>query len=295
MKRSRTTRHSATRGPQFQAGALVVALAVAGFALPGCEGGRKGAAPAPPSPTQPAAGANTGAPSAAESAAKVLQGDQGYSVVDVANPGKLEVTALFRGDPIPETTEVPVNIDVETCGKKVFAESVLVDKESRGLANVVVRLEGISSGKAPPPLVQLTNKDCAFVPHVGVAVQGSSLQLSNNDPVLHTTRSVLDERQLFNTSLRPGGPPQRPRKLRRAGLVDVKCDVHKWMQGYIMIHSNPYIAVSDSSGKLSIDGIPPGDYPYVAWHEQLGEQTGSVKVRAGETAGLELEFSRQEG
>jgi hypothetical protein len=38
--------------------------------------------------------------------------------------------------------------------------------------------------------------------------------------------------------------------------MELTCDVHKWMRGYIVVHTNPYLAVSDATGKLKIEGIP---------------------------------------
>ena len=44
-------------------------------------------------------------------------------------------------------------------------------------------------------------------------------------------------------------------------------------------------------GKLKIDEIPAGKYPFVAWHEHLGEKRGDVEITKGQTAQLRLEFA----
>ena len=37
-------------------------------------------------------------------------------------------------------------------------------------------------------------------------------------------------------------------------------------------------------------GIPPGNYSYVAWHEELGEKKGEVEIKRGQVSTLRLEF-----
>lgn len=224
-------------------------------------------------------------------AASALKAGAPYEVVEIQNPGALQVTAVFTGDPIPPADEIPVNIDVPFCGHKVYAEHLLVDKATRGVRNVVVRLEGIQKGKAPPQEVKVVNRNCSFDPHVAVAVRGTKIAVENADPVLHTTHPYLAGSSFFNLPLPAGEPPPSPRPIPRTGLMEVACDVHKWMRSYVYVHTNPYLAVSDLNGKLKIEGIPPGKYPYVAWHETLKELKGEIEIVAGQTAELKLEFS----
>ena len=62
------------------------------------------------------------------------------------------------------------------------------------------------------------------------------------------------------------------------------------MKGYIVVHTNPYIAITDESGKLSISRIPPGKYSYIAWHEELGDKRGEIEIKRGQVSTLRLEF-----
>ena len=218
-----------------------------------------------------------------------------YTVVDVPNPGRLKVASIFVAtapdDSVPVQGEVPVTINVEACGHKVFTEDLIVDAETRALKNVVVRIEGITKGsRKPPETVEVTNKNCTFVPHVSVAMKGTRLQVRNDDPVQHTTHPYVNKIHFFNTVLSAGAEPSKPRTLRQVGLMEIECDVHSWMKGFTVIHTNPYIAVSDEKGQLAIDQIPPGEYTYVAWHETLPEQRGTVKIEPGKTQTLNLSF-----
>ncbi len=70
----------------------------------------------------------------------------------------------------------------------------------------------------------------------------------------------------------------------------VKCDVHPWMSSYVAVMTHPYFAVTSATGKFSIDasGLADGSYEVEAWHERLGNQTGTATVSGG---GATVDFS----
>ena len=269
----------------------VVAALCGAILIVSCFAGCSKRQPASGRPSE--SGASTGGSSAAPSqdAGRGLSGSGAYEVAEVANPGVLEVAAVFSGSPVPTQAEVPVNVNAEFCAHKVMTEEVIVDAESLGLQNVVVRLEGISRGaREVPESVTVSNKDCAFYPHVTVAVKGTKFAIRNEDSILHTTHPYVNNRHWFNVPLPSGGSPPPARPIRQTGVVEINCDVHKWMRGYTVVHTNPYIEITDAKGNAAIDKVPPGDHTYVAWHEQLGEQRGTVTIKPGETLQLKLEF-----
>jgi hypothetical protein len=246
----------------------------------------------------PASGASpSGAPpvpakdASRSKAAALLRGAGTYEVAEVPDAGALEVTAVYAGDPIPEPSRIPVATDAAHCGDKVFTENIVVDRDSRGLRNVVVRIEGITRGKPPPEKVVLEVKDCAFVPHVAATMRGVHIELQGADPIRHTVHARIHGESIFNVPLNPGAAPPTPRPAPQPGTVEIGCDVHSWMSGILVVHASPYIGVTGPGGKLEIEGIPPGTYPYVAWHEQLGEKQGEIEIPPGRTAALKLEMS----
>ena len=72
--------------------------------------------------------------------------------------------------------------------------------------------------------------------------------------------------------------------------VDVKCDVHGWMQGYVHVLDNPFYAVTGGDGAFDLGSLPSGNYVVEAWHATLGSVTQSVEISAGQPASLELRF-----
>ena len=70
----------------------------------------------------------------------------------------------------------------------------------------------------------------------------------------------------------------------------VACDVHAWMEGWVIVVDNPYVALTDTHGRFEIGDIPPGEYSLSMWHEQLGEVTKPVIVKTGEASNVDFEI-----
>ena len=54
--------------------------------------------------------------------------------------------------------------------------------------------------------------------------------------------------------------------------------------------NHPFFAVSDSSGRFDIPGLPAGTYRLVVWHEVFGEQEIEVTITAGDTRTADFTF-----
>lgn len=205
--------------------------------------------------------------------------------------GKVAGVALFPTGDVPVMAPIEVKADVEFCGDKVHHENRIVNPANRGLKNVVVTVEGVQGGP-PPELTELTmaNKGCVFVPHVAAMVKGAKLRVTNEDPVLHTTHPYAGNRTVFNLPVSPGAE-LKPRPIRRPGVIKVKCDVHDWMIGWVVVHDTQYFAVSDTDGKFEIPDVPAGKYTVKAWHEDLGVLETEVEIKDGATSEAKFEFS----
>jgi hypothetical protein len=47
------------------------------------------------------------------------------------------------------------------------------------------------------------------------------------------------------------------------------CNIHDNMVAWVVVVETPHYALSDASGKLRIDGVPPGSYRLRSWHPGL--------------------------
>ena len=188
---------------------------------------------------------------------------------------------------------LPVTKHRSICGESKPSEEFLVSTD-RGLANVVVTLEGVP-GSYPPArgLAVLDNVACVFVPHTQVMRVGQVLEIRNSDRVIHTAHAYDEEgRTLFNVAL-PVYKRSVRRTLMRPGRYRIACDVgHTWMTAYVVVVGHPYAAVTDASGSYRIPGVPPGTYRLRFWHERLGSREHPVTFRPGVESVTNLTWRR---
>jgi Carboxypeptidase regulatory-like domain len=191
---------------------------------------------------------------------------------------------------LPKLEPLKINKDEDVC-KDVPNESLIVGP-GHGLQNVVVSLEGVPPQTTPAPhpvrqVYRITNSHCRFVPHVLVMQFNSDLEISNEDPILHTVKALPVQ---VNVGLYPGRTVQSQVGMPRLGPVKLNCEIHPWMLGYVFLTGNPYFAVTDLHGEYQIDNVPPGKYRIRVWQELLGEQVSTVAVTAGEVTQLNFKF-----
>ncbi len=197
----------------------------------------------------------------------------------------------LAGEEIPQLTRVRNTTEVEVCGLDHTLEDMWIDPKNRGIANVIVALNGVPEETIPPirdDRLVLDNADCRFVPHVGVLTVGGTIETTNSDPILHTTH--LYGPLEANIAL-PAGGPGISRTVAKPGMIIVKCDVHTWMQAFVRVDAHPFHAVTDSSGSFRISDIPPGRYVLEIWHERLGSQHQAVHIESGKTERLEIMYA----
>jgi hypothetical protein len=214
-----------------------------------------------------------------------------YETIEVKNGGSIEGVVEFTGATVPKDPMVTLSSEVKYCGKTLPAEKYLI--KDKMIENVAVYLTDVKSGKAMPtePLT-LTNIKCLFSPHVAVGFKGGKIIQKNDDPIFHNIHTYLNGKTMFNIGLpEKGSSVTKP--LPREGLMEVTCDSHPWMHGFIQILDHPYGAVTNAKGEFAIKDIPAGTYTVEAWHEALGKvKTANVKVESGKASKIMLEYKK---
>lgn len=197
-----------------------------------------------------------------------------------------DVTGRVRFEGTPPKPPAPATgRDKGGCGKDAPVETLVV-AEDGALANVVVSIA--APGEGAPREVAIGHERCRFVPHVAATTLGSTLAISNSDPLLHRVVATTGSRQLFTWPLAVVDKP-RHRRLATPGVVDLRCDAgHPWSSAYVHVFAHPHFAVSGADGRFSIAGVPDGTWTATAWHEKLGTQTIQLVVKEGAT--LDLTF-----
>lgn len=183
---------------------------------------------------------------------------------------------------VPRLKPLMVFRDIDVCGPRIPNEVLQVDQASRGIAAVVVSLEGVPKGKPIPKDSSLVvqNLSCRFQPRANVTTVGSLLGIWNKDPILHNTHIRLETN--FGSTVinvvQPVGAKPITRELDQSGFLVVRCDAHPFMHSSIHVFEHPYIAVTDGAGGFELTKVPPGTYQLHLWHELLGTQQETINI-----------------
>lgn len=215
-----------------------------------------------------------------------------YEEGTVTGGGTIEGRIIYKG-PVPAPEKVTPIKDLDTC--KTYEDMLIDVGPDQTVRSAVIYLMDVRKGKAFPAAAnpqEITNHGCRFMPRVQVLRTGT-LQIVNDDPVLHNTHGYYGSRTAFNSAVIAGGRPASA-ELRRPGMVSVDCDVHNWMHAWIYVVDNPYYAVTGADGKFSIADVPPGTYQLVAAQPYTGQVEQSVTVEAGKPTELTIELKKQQ-
>ncbi len=195
------------------------------------------------------------------------------------------------GDNFPPPKKLTVTKDHVVCGRSVPDEEFVIDPASHGLANAVIFWALPEGEQAPagPPTVVLAQEGCRYEPHVQVAGAGAgTLQVLNNDGILHNVHVYDDDGNTFFNFAQPGFKKQIDKDLPDSRIINVQCDVHDWMSAWIISLPNSRYAITDAQGRFRLEGLAPGSQQVRIWHEGLGSSSKAVTVVAGQVATLDF-------
>ncbi len=214
-----------------------------------------------------------------------------YQARAVSNGGTISGTVMFTGAPVPKDPVIHPTTNVNYCGRTLPALKYLI--KNRKIQNVVVFIKNIQAGApAPRQASVVDNLKCAFVPHVGIGYLGSPLIFKDSDPLFHNIHTYIEDRTYYNVGL-PFKGAQVTKVLTRTGIIEITCDAHPWMRGYLYVFDNPYAAMTGPNGEFMLRDVPPGTYTVEAWHEALGTvDLGNVRVESGKTTTIKLDFKK---
>ena len=209
---------------------------------------------------------------------------EGQFVLDGAVPA----TALLakKGDPAVK--------DAAVCAKDDLPdESLVVNADNKGIANIFVYLRKAPKSIDPSlkasktPEVVFDNKGCRYVPHAAVVRTDQMIRFTSSDSVAHNihTYTLGNPQQNFILQANDTKGTAIPVKATETLPMPVKCDIHPWMRGSMLVVDHPYAVVTDADGKFKIEGLPEGEHSFRVWHENPGyvEREWKVKVVAGKT------------
>lgn len=218
-----------------------------------------------------------------------------YRAVAVSQSSTLEGSITMQGRPADSV--VAVTRDQGLCGDS--ASITRIESTGSGLANVLVWVEGISTGKPLPEVRRetLVIEDCRFVPRILAVARGTTINVLSRDRATMTSRfyrEAAGEPVESIHTVDAGQLVPSERIAKEPGMVEARRTQHPWARGYIAVFDHPYFAVTDASGRFNIDALPAGTYTVKVWHERLSAPAEQrVVVTPGGAGRLDLALALQ--
>jgi hypothetical protein len=193
--------------------------------------------------------------------------------------GTIEGQFILEGDvptpPPPLVRNPPAGVP------PVPDERLLIDQESKGIANVVVYLRNAPAAVHPElkqskvGVVDFKSEDFRFIPHVLHVRTDQKVHCIAADKraEIVTVGSLQTQSKGFISDIMVGGRTDvatitmaRPEPL----PVSVKSQLRHWMEAYWVVTDHPYVAITDHLGRFRIEGLPAGEHRFRVWHERVG-------------------------
>jgi plastocyanin len=187
--------------------------------------------------------------------------------------------------PEPAVTMTPMEPEpvVKVAPTLIAVTGVISGGGSHGPGGAVVVLRR-ADGATPKPratrVKAVVQKDKRFMPHVLAVPLGATVEFRNDDDLFHNVFS-LSKPNDFDLGLYKSGA-QREQVFSTPGPVQLLCNIHASMNGWLYVSDSPWFAQADANGKFTVKNVPPGNYELETWHEWSAQAVKQqVKVAAG--------------
>lgn len=143
-------------------------------------------------------------------------------------------------------------------------------------------------GAAEPPAAppRIAQQDTTFRPPVLIVPVGGTVEFPNEDPFFHNVFSFSRAKR-FDLGRYPEGESKSV-VFDEPGVVEVYCEVHKWMRAAVVVVENPFHATVAEDGRFRIDGVPAGRHRLTVWEFDHGQATVEVEVPSDGVARVEV-------
>ena len=204
--------------------------------------------------------------------------DETGTVFDAATAGTIQGQVIWNGQvpEVPPLEVLPNPLAGEVLRKKQLRpnpNALLVDAQTKGVANAVVFLRGLDGKRGRPwhhPPVSVEQRAGQF--HVmqgtvdsrcGFVRRGDGIEMVSRDRFFHSLHAAG---AAFFTLTFPDPDLPLRRSLKENGLVELTSGTgYFWMRGYLFVDDHPYYARSDAEGQFVLPLVPAGRYELVCW------------------------------
>lgn len=149
---------------------------------------------------------------------------------------------------------IPIKVDLKDANNSAVEDAVIIFTPQ-------FTPTSLPEKDSTPAIMNQIDKQ--FAPHVLVVQAGRLIAFPNADNLFHHVYSFSPTKQ-FELKLYKEFNAE-PLRFEEAGIVDIGCNIHDWMLGYIVVTESPFFIKTDINGKAEID-LPAGEYEVSFWH-----------------------------
>lgn len=214
--------------------------------------------------------------------------------IDLATIGAIQVDVQFEGT-VPPMKALVMSSFPECAAQHqgpVLAGDMLVKDGKVENAFVYVK-DGLGDRgfAVPTDPVVIDQKGCLYAPHVAGAQVGQPVEFRNSDAMLHNVHGSPKDSSGWNVALPRQGAERTITVDHPEVMISVRCDLHPWMQGWLGVVDHPVFGVSGPDGRVTLQGVPAGDYVVGVWHERFGSREAKATVTPHGTASIAVTFT----
>jgi hypothetical protein len=223
------------------------------------------------------------------------------TAVGQSETGTIKGRLVWGDEKLPEVKELvakgqPDAKDTAVCAKSaIMSRDLVVDPKTKGVTYAfayLVKPKGDSTAQvkallAKTPTVELDQKNCEFQPFVLAFHKDQKLVIKSSDPVGHNVRFAGFSNTGVNTMVAPNGKFEIKLDAEKRPM-ELRCDIHTWMTGYLLVLDHPFFATTATDGSFEIKDVPAGSQNLVVWQKKVGFANAGygigmpVTVKAGE-------------
>lgn len=141
---------------------------------------------------------------------------------------------------------------------------------------VLEPLAGAGPAAKNRPHAVIEQRGAEFSPWVTVVQAGTAVDFPNNDTVRHHVYSFSQPKR-FEIKLYAGKPGQ-PITFDKPGEVVIGCNIHDWMEAYVLVVESPYFGKTGPDGQVRIANLPAGRYRLQLWHPLQKAQAAAAEI-----------------
>lgn len=146
-------------------------------------------------------------------------------------------------------------------------EVLVVTPEGKPVEDFAVVLETVPAQTARKARATILQQDREFHPYLTIVQTGTAVEFPNLDPFKHHVYS-FSQPKIFEIKLY-AGKPAKPVVFDKPGVIALGCNVHDWMEAYVLVVGSPYFAKTGADGRARIARVPAGAYRLKLWHPRL--------------------------